>query len=49
MGIGGGGMNSAAGFDDEDNDVRLEVGEDINEDMPPEALWAEFKDGNEGT
>lgn len=47
MGIGGGGMNSAAGFDDEDNDVGLE--EDINEDMPPEALWAEFKDGNEGT
>lgn len=37
IGIGGGGMNSAADLEDTDDDDRLEV-EDINEDMPPEAL-----------
>lgn len=42
-------MNSDAGLDeDNSDDFGLEAG-DINEDMPPEARWAEFKDGNEGT
>lgn len=42
-------MNSAADLDEYDSNVGLDEVEDISEDMPPEALWAEFKDGNEGT
>lgn len=48
MGMGGGGMNEGADLagEDGDNDVWLEG---LNEDIPPDVLCAEFKDGNEGT
>lgn len=47
MGMGGGGMNDEDLADDVD-DSDVELG-DVSEDIPPDALCAEFKDGNEGT
>lgn len=39
-------MEKAVDLGDDDNGIGLG---DVREETPPDARWAEFKDGNEGT